>query len=488
MGAGAILAGRKRKRAGSPAVLAKWLEPRFVITPTVALIDDVCVRAVREPNAREMLNAPPRTGKSELSAVWLPVWALGEDPDMQIMIVCNGDELAKEHSGKVRRIIVEHSARLGFSIAPDKAAVGRWLVEGRKGGMLAAGITAHIVGRGTSLLILDDVVGGASEADSEAHRRRVLNEYQGSLSTRVHPGGGQLLVMTRWHEEDLAGAILKKQPGRWRRTNVTAIGERGVPDAMGKAPGVAMVSALGYSAADFLDKRATVGERQWYAQFMGMPTNPEGGLVKQAWFDDFRLACAPANPVLTVVSVDPSDSGKGDECGLVASSLTADGVVALIADRSAQMTSDEWAKAAVRLAVEVGASEIAVEGFAARETYTRVVKEALQGVSRPIKVTSWPPKGRPRVGDAIARSSALLQALETGRAVLAGEFPKFESSAITWQSGQHQPDRLAAWVVGHDVLVHSVGRAWDIAGPPETPARAAGVVTDMSDWMSRRVG
>jgi hypothetical protein len=79
---------------------------------------------------------------------------------------------------------------------------------------------------------------------------------------------------------------------------------------------------------------------------------------------------------------DPSDSGRGDSCGLVAASMTSDGVVAVIGDVSAPLTSDQWARAAVTLAADVGASEIAVEGFAARETYMRVVNDALRRCRR----------------------------------------------------------------------------------------------------------
>ncbi|QPG72131.1 hypothetical protein C1S78_002915 [Mycolicibacterium mucogenicum DSM 44124] len=486
------------------------LDSKFNVTPTIKLLDMIAVRSVVDPNGRDIVNTPPRTGKSQMLAVWMPVWAFMVNPDLQIMIVSNGDDLAKEHSGKVRRIVQDNAEFLGYRIAADKAAVGRWLVEGHQGGMLAAGITSNIVGKGADILILDDVVGGASEADSPAHRKRVLTEYQGSLSTRVHPGGSQLLVMTRWHQEDLAGELLKLQPGKWNLTNVTAVGDPTVPDALEKDPGVAMVSALGYTPEDFADKRALVGERQWFAQFMGVPSNPEGGLVKREWLESHRIAVAPANPLLTVVSVDPSDSGTGDSCGVVATSLMGGNRVAMIADRSKPMTSDQWAREAVRLAIDVGASEIVVEGFSARETYTRVVKDAIKRaavehltttgeVMRPIKVSTWPPKGRPRVGDAQARSAALLQALEVGTCQLAGYFPDFEKRAIEWQSGQHQPDSLAALVIGHDVCVHAAGVEWDMAGPLSSPAAQVaqsvhnaahgitrgGPVADMAAWRRR---
>lgn len=483
-----VQAQRRHHQPASPAQLARRLDPKFVITPAIALLSDIGARAVTQPNQRDITTAPPRTGKSEMLAVWTPVWGLLTDPDMQIVVISNGDDLAQEHSRKVREIVKEHADFLGYRIAQDKTAVGRWRVEGRKGGMLAAGINSHIVGFGADLMILDDVVGGATEADSAAHRRRILNEYQGSLSTRIHPGGSALLVMTRWHEADLAGALLEREPDQWRHTNITAVGDSSVRDALGKAAGVAMISALGFTPADFAARRRSSGERMWFAQYMGVPSAPEGGLVKREWLNGFRLSAAPSSPVLTVVGVDPSDSGKGDSCGLVAASLTGEGVVALIADQSAPMTSDQWARAAVELAVEVGASEIAIEGFSSRETYTRVVKEALRRarVERPIKVTSWPPKGSGRGGgDAVARSSALLQGLEVGTARLAGHFPELEEQAATWQSGQHQPDCLAALVVAHDVLVHAVGRDWSFSIPGAVGGVGPGSVSSL-DWMRQR--
>lgn len=482
---------RGRRRPSSPAELARHLDPKFKVTPTIRLLSDIAVRSVTRPNQRDITTAPPRTGKSEMIAVWTPVWALMRDPDMQVGIIANGDDLAQEHSRKVREIVKDHADFLGFTIAQDKTAVGRWRVQGRKGGMLAAGINSHIVGYGFDLMLMDDIVGGAAEADSAAHRKRVLKEYQGSLSTRVHPGGSVVLLMTRWNEQDIAGSLLKLQPDRWRHTNIPAVSEPGVPDALGRdRPGVAMVSALGFTPADFEEKRQTVGERMWFAQYMGVPSTPEGGLVKAKWLRDWRMPTAPASPVLTVVGVDPSDSGQGDSCGLVAAASTREGVVALIADVSAPMTSDQWARAAVDLAVEVGASEIAIEGFAARETYTRVVRDALKRakVGRPIRVTSWPPKGSGRGGgDAIARSAALLQALEVGTARLAGHFPEFEAKATAWQVGQHQPDNLAAFVVAHDVLVHAAGAVWQLAAPPGVGSGGGAVVSGL-DWARQRIG
>lgn len=461
------------------------------MTPTIRLLSDLAVRSVRVPDQRDVVSTPPRTGKSRLLAIWTAVWALSENPDLEIVIVSYSDELAQAHSREALKLIREHHQFLGFRLAADKTAVGRWRVEGRAGGMLATGINSGVTGFGSDLMIIDDPVKDASEADSRAHRRRVLNEYRSTLSTRVHPGGSVVVVMTRWHEQDLAGELLASEPDRWRRTNIPAVSEVGVPDALGRAPGVAMVSALGFTADHFAAVRRSSGERVWHALYEGVPSAPAGGLVKVAWLEGHRLPAAPRDPVLTVVAVDPSDSGSGDSCGLVAVSLCSDGRVVLVADVSAPMTSDEWAVAAVRLAVAVGASQIWVEGFSARETYSRVVGEALvrERPGRSIGVSMWPPKGRARVGDAVARSAGLLQALEVGSCVLGGRFPGFEAAAVGWQAGQHQPDGLAALVIGHDVLVRSAGRVWGLSSPVDVAGsrRAVGGVVDMGDWMRQRL-
>lgn len=238
---------------------------------------------------------------------------------------------------------------------------------------------------------------------------------------------------TTWSESDLIVTLLEEEPERWTYINIPAVSEHGISDALERAAGTAMTSALGRTAAEFSDIRSSVGVRTWRALLQGVPSPPAGGLVQRAWLTRWRLPAVPENPVLTVIGVDPSDSGKGDSCGLVAASLTTDGTVVVHRDHSRPMTSEAWARAAVELAFDTGASEIAIEGFSARETYTRVVSDVLRRTrpDRHIRVSSWPPAGSGRgKGDAVARSSALLQGLEVGTCRIAGELPSLEQAAV----------------------------------------------------------
>lgn len=289
-----------------------------------------------------------------------------------------------------------------------------------------------------------------------------------------------MIIGTRWHEDDLIGQLLRDEPQRWNHINIPAVAETDIPDALGRPPGAAMTSALGRTTEQFDDLRRSVGSRTWYALFQGVPSSPEGGLIKREWIDQWRLPAAPPRPVRTVVAVDPADSGERDAAGVVAAALTADGQVAMIADKSAHMTSEQWARAAVDLAVDVGADEIAVEAFTSGTTYVRVVREALSRahVGRFIRVTGWPPKGSSRRGDAVARSAGLLQALEVGTCRLAGQFPKFEEKAVQWHASQHQPDGLAALVIAHDRLAPASGQQIGFVSPVDLADRLRERITD----------
>ncbi|WP_082695074.1 terminase large subunit domain-containing protein [Mycobacterium lehmannii] len=464
-----LTAQRARRRPTSPAELAKRIIPEYRITPTIALISDAIADAVTNPDRRYIISTPPRTGKSVLVSQVGTVFALSANRDAMIITRSYSDALAEEHSRAARRLIEDHGELLGIALSSEKASVSRWQLANARGGLLAGGILSGATGFGADLLIVGDPIKNSVEADSAAYRRRLSSEFRASLLSRLHPGASVVIVATRWAEADLSGELLAEDGTRWTHINVPAVSTPGVPDALHREPGVSMTTALGErTAADFDEIKRAVGPRAWAALYLGVPSTPEGTLIRADWLDAHRLPAAPPRPIKTVVGIDPSDSGSGDNCGIVAASVVGDGTVAVIADVSAPLTSEQWARAAVELAIDTGASEIAVEGFAARQTYVRVVKHALarSKVSHPIRVSSWPPKGSGRGGgDTLARSSALLQGLEVGTVRIAGHLPELEDAAVGWQAGQHQPDQIAALVVAHDVLVHSLTQRVTFTNP-----------------------
>ncbi len=464
---------RARRVPTTPHGLGQRLIRGYRITPAVALIGHEIDRAIREPDQRLIISMPPRESKSTTAAVLGTLAALRRNPDARIILASYADELAEKHSREARRLIAEHGDMLGLALSLDKSSAGQWTLDGRRGGLLASGLLSGLTGHGTDgLLIVDDVVKNMQDAESPTLRRRVVAEFRSTLLTRVEPGASVVVIGTRWHPSDLIGTLLAEEPDRWRLISVPAVADAGVPDSLGRAPGEVMVSAVGRTPEHFAELRRSLGERAWWAAFQGVPAAPDGNVIQRAWLDQWRLPTLLERPVRTVIGVDPSDSGQGDACGIVAASLTRDGVVVVHRDISEPMTPEAWARAAIELAQDTGASEIAVETFTAREGYLSVLNTAMRRyrLPHPIRVSSWPPKGSDRGrGDAMARSAKLIQGLETGTVRMAGHLDSLEAQAVTWQAGSHQPDCLAALVVAHDLLTHGGGIT--IVSPLDTGRR-----------------
>ena len=392
------------------------------------------------------MSTPPGSGKSCWPRCRGGVRADAQTPtqhDRQVIRRRAG----REHSEQARRLITEHADLLGVELDQAKSAVGRWLVPGTGAACSAGGILSSTTGFGgrSGVLVVDDPIKGAAEADSvPAYRRRLFVEFRADLMADCIPARESCVITTRWHADDLSGTLISDDGTRWCHVNIPAIATGGVPDALHREPGVAMVSALGRDLEGSARSSGRWGRGRGLRCTSGAPSTDEGTLIRSEWLDSHRLPAAPARPVRTVVAVDPADSGDGDATGIIGASLAPDGTVCLIADASEQLTSDAWANKAVETAIALGASAIVVEGFSAATTYSRLLTEALRRQSPPhhITVSTWPPKGRTRVGDALARSAGLLAALENGGCVIAGHLPALEAR---WSAGSRGPTNLTAW-------------------------------------------
>lgn len=511
-----------KRRYSHPAEIAKAVDPNYVMTPAIEVISRSVERVLTTPRINLLVTMPPQEGKSSLVAVWSVLRALQLDPDCRVILAAYGDTLAEDHSRECIRHILAAGTnavdsltgtpltdKLGLQISGDRASVSGWKIEGGKGGLVSVGLGSSITGRPADLMIIDDPYKNMQEADSAAHRNKVENWMKSVAFTRLSPDASVILIQTRWHPEDLAGSILASEATAephersWRHLNIPAVAEEGIPDALGREPGEAMVSARGRSPEQFAARRRSVGERIWYALYQGVPAPPGGDLFDRTWITNHRIDRVPEHTVMTVVAIDPAETGQNDEAGIVAGSLTATGEVLLSHDRSGHYTSDQWARRGVELALEVGAREIAIESYATATTYTRVVKNAYKAMhedavaayrtgrsltdierrclsaAMPFRIHQWRGKG-----DAIARSGLLRQGVETGKTRFVGvSLQTLEDQAVAWQSGQHQPDRLAAAVIVHDRLTAAGGHQASFGNPNKKPPPKTG-----GGWMSRKLG
>jgi hypothetical protein len=329
---------------------------------------------------------------------------------------------------------------------------------------------------------------------------------------------GFVVHNSRWHPEDLSGSVVAEDDllnprfRTWRRINIPAIAEQGIPDALHREPGEVMESTReGRDKAAFEQTRRVVGDRVWYSMFQGSPKNPAGSLFARAWFEPY--ADPPLAPIATIVAIDPADTGQGDETGIIAASLTTDGSVVLTEDWSGQFTADAWARRAVTLALTVNAREVAMEAYSGTTTYAAVLARAYRAIhvdaltkrhagvelstiearalheNPPYVVYKW--RGAPRIGP-VGRSALLRQALETRRArCVEHKLDQFIEDATSWYEGQHQPDRVAAAVIVHDRLAQLGSGRMTMAAPvnerPDPVARLRAIDAPPSR-LARRLG
>ncbi len=184
--------------------------------------------------SRMMLFAPPQHGKSELSTRRTPAYLLGLDPTLKIAVVCYNSTVARGFSKNVQDIILSDEYRALFPDTIIKGAKGKeaeeelkkvgrqleknsYIFETTAGGyLISVGVGGALTSKTVDVLIMDDLYKGPTDAYSPVFRDRVVKFYNTVAETRLHNNSKQLILFTRWHEEDLAGVLLKKEPELWK--------------------------------------------------------------------------------------------------------------------------------------------------------------------------------------------------------------------------------------------------------------------------------
>lgn len=157
---------------------------------------------------RLMIQMPPRHGKSELASVKFPAWHLGHHPEHEIIQASYSGSLAIGFSRKVRGLLRDPDYGVLFKtrVDRDNQNAEGWMTTDA-GGYVPAGVEGAVTGKGAHILIIDDPVKNAEEAESATMRENIDNWYTSTAYTRLAPGGGVLVIQTRWHLDDLSGRL-----------------------------------------------------------------------------------------------------------------------------------------------------------------------------------------------------------------------------------------------------------------------------------------
>lgn len=185
---------------------------RMLMARVHALILDQMEYTLTVPYARTMTFTPPGCAKSSYANVGA-AWALGKFPKHRGIVTGYADDIAHVQSRRIQQICRDPLYRNIWDqpLEVTREAVGDWALS-NESELVAAGILGGITGRRANFFFIDDPTKNQEEADSEARQKRVREEYVSTISSRLLPGAGVGLIMTRWNERDLAGDIL---PDTW---------------------------------------------------------------------------------------------------------------------------------------------------------------------------------------------------------------------------------------------------------------------------------
>jgi predicted phage terminase large subunit-like protein len=260
------------------------------------VLDETLMEVSKGELKRVIITMPPRHGKSERVSKKFPAWHVGRNPMDEIILASYSIDLSRDFSRIARDTLIEQESIFGVKADKQKQAAESWGIQGHRGGVTAAGVGGAITGKGARIAIIDDPVKNAEEAHSEVMREKIWEWYQSTLYTRLTPDGRIIVVMTRWHEDDLVGRLLKKEReditngthkgDRWVVINFPAIAED--DDILGRIEGDPLWPEFGFDEKRLSEIQSDVGPYVWNALYQQRPNAAEGTIFKRDYFKYFE--------------------------------------------------------------------------------------------------------------------------------------------------------------------------------------------------------
>lgn len=297
---------------------ATFIDPAYQVSQHIRLLGGYLDAVLRGDIRRLAITAPPRHSKSESTTGKLPALAIGQDITRTVMIVCHGADLAETFSIQNRETVAKNPrwpmVFPDVTINPARRSADIWAVNDRRESVIARGVMGGQTGYGAWLFIYDDPIKTYQQASSQAYRDSVYKEYQTSACTRLAPDGRIIVIMTRWHEDDLIARITLSEEGPdWVFLHLPALSYGTEADYRYKGqteleythtvehlPKTAYPDPLGRPKdtplwPERFSKKFLVGQRvamghEFEALYQGNPSAPEGAKFKREWFRPITAA------------------------------------------------------------------------------------------------------------------------------------------------------------------------------------------------------
>jgi hypothetical protein len=232
-----------------------------------------------------IISVPPRHGKSQMCSIDFPAWYLGKNPHKEVITASYSADLAQDFGGKTRSKVDSDQFKLIFhnvKLKEDEKARGRWRTNG-EGSYMAVGVGGPITGRGADILLIDDPIKNREEAESIVMRDKIWDWFTSTAFTRLSPGGVAVIIMTRWHLDDLAGKIIA-HPFLSKRTKVIRFAAIAEQDELPFRKKGDPLWLTRYDEKALKEIRDTIGPYDWAALYQGNPVLTENQEFKPGWF------------------------------------------------------------------------------------------------------------------------------------------------------------------------------------------------------------
>lgn len=285
-------------RIEAPSNFASFLKysiPKYHLKWFHRVIADHCQMLYEGKIKNLMVFISPQHGKSEIVSRNFPAWALGRNPNLKIVGSSYSAGLSDQFSTSIQRTIESekyqglfpHTALNGMNhryVRGYKRTNDYFDIIDYRGFYKSVGIGGSLTGTPADIAIIDDPVKDAMEAYSQSQREKVWDWYTSVLMTRLHNESRQLFIMTRWHEDDLAGRILRYEPEKWTVLKIPAIRET-LDDGNDFDP--RHVGEALWPEKHSLDRLLATKKRSakvFSALYQQSPTIEGGNIIREAWF------------------------------------------------------------------------------------------------------------------------------------------------------------------------------------------------------------
>ena len=233
-----------------------------------------------------MVFMPPRHGKSEECTINFPAWYLGRNPSKEIITASYSGDLAVKFGGRTRDLV---NSAIFKSIFPavllkqGEEGKAEWMTNSN-GSYVSVGVGGATTGKGANVFLIDDPIKNAEEADSEVYREKVWEWFKTVAWTRLEPQGVMIIILTRWHLDDLAGRILKNDDFKkiCQVISYPAIAEQ---EEAHRHIGEALWPDR-FTIQDLEQTKALIGSKNFLALYQQHPIASENQEFKPHWFKE----------------------------------------------------------------------------------------------------------------------------------------------------------------------------------------------------------